>query len=38
MKLTLVLLALEAVAIYAYLAGFDAGFSRVPAEEPFRGD
>jgi hypothetical protein len=37
-KLALVLLALEVVAIYAYLAGFDAGSSRAPAEEVFRGD
>jgi hypothetical protein len=37
-KLALVLLALEVVAIYAYLAGFDAGSQRTPREEPFRGD
>jgi hypothetical protein len=37
-KLALVLLALEFVAIYAYLAGFDAGSSRVEPREGPLGD
>ena len=38
MKLAAVLVLIEFVAIYAYLAGFDAGASRVPQEDSFRGD
>jgi hypothetical protein len=38
MKLALLLIAIELIAIYAYLAGFDAGSQRAPREEGFRGD
>jgi hypothetical protein len=38
MKLAFLLIAIELIAIYAYLVGFDAGSQRTPREEPFRGD